>query len=398
MKKYQQSTSHKLTDVENAEGSLDGKDTYLDKCIAFAEITNTDRALAMMYLQKYDWDLKVSVDIYFSRQQEKSKALQERMSRKRKADESDVIILSSSSDSLDNSLNEQMSTKDSVEKMAILTVLSWNIQGLEKASLNKRMEAVADTILKEEFHVICLQEVVPACLNLLQSKLEPTYHIFSASDHNSYWDYFVAILIRKHPGIKVDPNTISIQEFPNTIMDRHLFSIDLHLSNFSDQSNSELSLRIFTSHLESCSEYSAERVNQLKLVWDAMSSYVKSDETESDSEVTRACVFCGDLNLRDAEVTMVGGLPEGIVDVWEKCGRLPELRSTWDPMRNPNARSQFRGVPRPHLTFRYDRMYVMGSILKPVDFGFRGIEKIKGSSYLASDHWGILGRFLLSTG
>ncbi|VDQ12900.1 unnamed protein product [Trichobilharzia regenti] len=181
-------------------------------------------------------------------------------------------------------------------------------------------------------------------------------------------------------------------------MDRHLFSIDLHLSNFSDQFNSELYLRIFTSHLESCAEYSTERVDQLKLVWDAMSSYVKSDETESNSKVTRASVFCGDLNLRDAEVTMLGGLPEGIVDVWEKCGRLPELRTTWDPMRNSNARSQFKGIPRPHLTFRYDRMYVMGSILEPVDFGFRGIEKVKRSAYFASDHWGILSRFLLSTG
>ncbi|CAH8652013.1 unnamed protein product, partial [Heterobilharzia americana] len=39
-------------------GDLDGKDVYLEKCIAFAEVTKTDRAVAMMYLQEYDWDLE----------------------------------------------------------------------------------------------------------------------------------------------------------------------------------------------------------------------------------------------------------------------------------------------------------------------------------------------------
>ncbi|VDP03985.1 unnamed protein product [Schistosoma margrebowiei] len=142
-------------------------------------------------------------------------------------------------------------------------------------------------------------------MEILREKLESTYDIFSASDHNSLWDYFVVILVKKHPNIKVDADSVSIQPFPNSVMNRHLLSIDLNLSQFLSNSSVELSLRIFTTHLESCAEYSGERVTQLKSVWDTMSSYVKCGDSKARLNKGRASIFCGDLNLRDSEVGSV---------------------------------------------------------------------------------------------
>ncbi|CAH8578742.1 unnamed protein product [Schistosoma turkestanicum] len=398
MKRNKQSSNITPMDVEERS---DGKDVFLEKCISFAEITSTDRALGMMYLQKYNWDLELAVNQYFLTQQNSSTS--ENRKRKRTYQQSNeqtvVIDLTNSDDSCNNSLTDQTistTTPESMENLPIFNVLSWNIQGLESANLNKRVISVVETIKKEEFHVVCLQEVILVCLEILREMLGSTYHIFSASDHNSQWQYFVVILVKKHPNIKVNSDSISIQPFPNSIMDRHLLSVDLNLSQFLPQSSLELNLRIFTAHLESCAEYSDERVAQLRSVWDTMSNYVKCEDAKAGLKRDRASIFCGDLNLRDSEVNVLGGLPYGVHDVWNECGRRTEIRNTWDPMHNPNARLQFRGTPRAHMTFRYDRMYVLGSRLKPVDFGLRGIEKVKNLSCLPSDHWAILGRFLLN--
>ncbi|CAH8625223.1 unnamed protein product [Heterobilharzia americana] len=267
-------------------GDLDGKDVYLEKCIAFAEVTKTDRAVAMMYLQEYDWDLELSMDKYFLQHREYPKSGEKRgqkpqshqPAQRRKTKESDIIDLTNSDDNTDTTSADLTTTKkQSTGSLPILTVLSWNIQGLESTSLSKRLKAIVEIIKKEEFHVVCLQEVILTCLQVLTNEIESAYHIFSASDHSSLWDYFVVILVRKHPNIKIVPDTVSVEEFPNSVMNRHLLSVDLNLSHFSPQSDSELNVRVFTTHLESCAEYSVARTAQLKSVWDKMSSFVNCE-------------------------------------------------------------------------------------------------------------------------
>ena len=39
----------------------------------------------------------------------------------------------------------------------------------------------------------------------------------------------------------------------------------------------------------------------------------------------RTVILGGDLNMRDKEVTSVGGLPAGTRDVWEQLGSRPEV-------------------------------------------------------------------------
>ncbi|KAK4476259.1 hypothetical protein MN116_001465 [Schistosoma mekongi] len=397
MSKQQLSSGTVLMDLED---NSDSKDVYLQKCISFAKITYTNRALGMMYLQENNWDLELAVEKYFSTQRNRSTNNKQLKRTYQQSNEQPIVIdLTTSGDFCNNNETDQTvstAATKSIENIPIFNVLSWNINGLESANLNRRMASVVQAIKKEEFHVVCLQEVIVLCLKDLREQLESTYHIFSASDHNSSWDYFVVILVKKHPDIMVDTDTVSIQPFPNSVMNRHLLSVDLNLSQSFHQSNVAFNLRIFTTHLESCAEYSAVRAVQLKSVWDTMSCYVNSGQSTAGSQGIRASILCGDLNLRDSEVNMLGGLPYGIQDVWNECGRRFEIRNTWDPMHNPNARRLFKGVPRAHMTFRYDRMYVLGSRLKPIDFGLRGIDKIKDISCLPSDHWAILGRFLLT--
>ena len=50
----------------------------------------------------------------------------------------------------------------------------------------------------------------------------------------------------------------------------------------------------------------------------------------------RAVVLGGDLNLRDTELAQVGGISEGLSDLWEETGARPECRYTWDMTRNTN--------------------------------------------------------------
>ncbi|VDO96390.1 unnamed protein product [Schistosoma margrebowiei] len=68
-----------------------------------------------------------------------------------------VIDLTNSDDSCNNSLTEQtVSTTrtESIENLPIFNVLSWNIQGLEPANLNKRMMSVVETIKKYIIYII----------------------------------------------------------------------------------------------------------------------------------------------------------------------------------------------------------------------------------------------------
>ena len=51
-------------------------------------------------------------------------------------------------------------------------------------------------------------------------------------------------------------------------------------------------------------------------------------------------------------MTEVGGLPRGVVDVWQATGASSVLQYTWDTLRNSNT--QMGGSYKPRM--RFDRM------------------------------------------
>ena len=71
-------------------------------------------------------------------------------------------------------------------------------------------------------------------------------------------------------------------------------------------------------HLESTAEHADERMRQLEKCFDIMTKRPED----------RTVILGGDLNMRDKEVTSVGGLPAGAMDVWEQLGSRQEVRRT----------------------------------------------------------------------
>ncbi|KAF7255329.1 hypothetical protein EG68_07873, partial [Paragonimus skrjabini miyazakii] len=298
----------------------------------------------------------------------------------------------------------------SASKPCTLNVLSWNIDGLDQSNFTARLQTIVSYLRKDLPHVVCFQEVVSTSLEFFRSELAESYDIFSATD-DPFADcihYFVAILIRKHPALIVDRSSFTVSPFPHTSMGRQVISVDLCI-HFA-QLNSTLSanspaatlrLRVFTAHLESSRDGADYRKAQLRQVWSKMSlleSAASKFVSAEPQHIPQASIFCGDLNLRDSEVRELGGLPNGISDAWEASGSRPELRITWDPVRNSNAGRFSKYVPKKSQSHgcRYDRMYWCGKRLRAVDFGLHGLERVPRCSCFPSDHWGILGRFVAS--
>ncbi|TPP66680.1 Traf and tnf receptor associated protein [Fasciola gigantica] len=362
---------------------------YLSLCSQFAEITSTNNALAMAFLQDTDWDLERALADFFAEHRTEEHSVQ--------IDHIDLTETSSE--------DVPITLESNAVECTVFNVLSWNVDGLDTSNLVQRTDEIVSRLKSEPFHVVCFQEVTMVTLPMFRTKLEKDYLIFSPTDlpFSDCVHYFVTIMIRRHPAIEVDRNSFLVHSFPNSVMGRHLVSIKLNINSakLTDQPtpSTTISVRIFTAHLESCRESSAERKNQLAYAWTRMKHFGPPSENASN-EHPRASIFCGDLNLRDKEVEELGGVPPDITDVWLATGSRLELCATWDPRRNTNASRLVGGGPRRYGSspiFRYDRMYVHGAGLKPVDFGLRGLEKVPGAACFPSDHWGILGRFQLDT-
>uniref|UniRef100_A0A9J7XR72 Tyrosyl-DNA phosphodiesterase 2 n=1 Tax=Cyprinus carpio carpio TaxID=630221 RepID=A0A9J7XR72_CYPCA len=221
-----------------------------------------------------------------------------------------------------------------------LTLLSWNIDGLDPDNVFERAKG-------------------------LLSHLGKSFGVLGSED-----GYFTGILLRKD---RVQFLQSNIVKYPTTEMGRNL--LIAHASFLGHP------ICIMTSHLESCKESSQERLNQLRRVWKWMK------EAPQDHTV----IFGGDTNLRDWEVKKLGGLPDGISDVWEMLGKPEESRYTWDTSINDN-----KEIPN-SIRLRFDRLFLRaaaeGAKLRPDSMTLIGLEKLK-CDYFISDHWGILCTFI----
>lgn len=88
------------------------------------------------------------------------------------------------------------------------------------------------------------------------------------------------------------------------------------------------------------------------------------------------------------QVARVGGLPNGIDDLWELMGSNPKTKFNWEMSRKYTVDPTWGHIPRN----RFDRVYIRHSRnvnVKPVSFELMGIERDTCGSFL-SDHMGIL--------
>ncbi|XP_005158360.1 tyrosyl-DNA phosphodiesterase 2 [Danio rerio] len=245
-----------------------------------------------------------------------------------------------------------------------LTVLSWNIDGLDDENVRDRVKGLLSHLGKYRADVVLLQELVPPCVKILKNVIKDDQFLEGSED-----GYFCGILLRKE---RVQCIQSNIVKYPTTEQGRNLLIANVSFSGHP--------LCIMTSHLESCKTGSQERLNQLWRVWKWMK------ETPEDHTV----IFGGDTNLRDWEVKKLGGLPDGISDVWEMLGQPEESRYTWDTSINDN-----NDIPNP-IRLRFDRLFLKGAAngaqLRPESMTLIGLEKLK-CDYFISDHWGILCTF-----
>ena len=216
-------------------------------------------------------------------------------------------------------------------------------------------------IESEKPEVVYLQEIVASTWNTITKRLGDSYSYYrdEVSIH-----YYHILMVRNESGVVIQGG-LQVLKFPDSTQGRHLLFLPVEFHG--------LSIQLMTSHLESMNHYTAERKSQLQTVLDLM------QELQSTS---KSCIFAGDLNLMDKEVTQVK-LPEGIVDVWEACGSQRKWKYTWDSLE-----------PR----FRLDRIYFLPNDppkLQPTYFRLVGSELLK-FGVLPSDHLGMWAEFTVS--
>ncbi|KAM7536537.1 hypothetical protein Aperf_G00000085421 [Anoplocephala perfoliata] len=432
-------TSPPETDTRKRLGmestDLPSSEECFRRCETFASITNTDNALAMMYLQETAWNLEVgalALSDYFGSTESTSQRPSEgqsqpgRGSRGRGSRQKSILEFVSTQPVIDLTVSdkedEEMVSVDGdtshggdfattdLQHAHLFRLLSWNIDGLSSSSVGFRTPEVINLIHSEKFHVVCLQEVIPNTLTLIIEQLGTLYNVFRPPDYQTR-GYFPVICVLKHPGLSYVANTFKMTKFSGSVMDRIMLSLDVVLDaplllstnpRAGQWVGQPIRIRILTSHLESCFSFAQERKSQLSYIWNAMQTAVQQFTSDLAADTPFCAILCGDLNVRDKEVSELGGLPAGMVDIWEVCGARREAKNTWDPRRNPNIHldNPGPGSRKPNSGFRFDRMMLLssnrtriGAGIRPVDFELRGLERVPGRSHFPSDHWAILGHF-----
>ncbi|XP_026769283.3 tyrosyl-DNA phosphodiesterase 2 [Pangasianodon hypophthalmus] len=245
-----------------------------------------------------------------------------------------------------------------------LTVLTWNIDGLDPEDDRERVPSLLLHLGKYRADVVLLQELVPPYLKILK-EIMTDYEFLQGSDDG----YFTGILLRRCRTELVQSNTVN---YPTTEMGRNLLMAEVNFSGHQ--------FCFMTSHLESLKASSQERLNQLRRVWKRM----------REAPDSQTVIFGGDTNMRDWEVKKLGGLPDGITDVWEMLGEPEDCKYTWDTVNNNN-----KGLPFP-ARLRFDRVYMRaareGAQLRPDTMKLVGLKRLTCGRF-TSDHWGILCTF-----
>lgn len=240
-----------------------------------------------------------------------------------------------------------------------LSLVTWNLDGLEPRHLDVRTEAACLHLLlrPDPPDVVVVQEVVDRTWH---AHLRPHfghagYAALPGRVPSSYWN---AVFVRQPLVVR----EAHVRPLPSD-MGRALLDVRV-------EHPAGGSLRVLTSHLESLRDGAALRRLQLKEVLNVL-LYEPGP-----------AVFAGDTNLRDEEVPHIPGLDQ-VVDAWEATGRDPATRYTWDTVRIANKAGK-RGA-----RMRFDRIYVNQRI-QVSDLRLVGDQPLpEADGWHPSDHLGL---------
>uniref|UniRef100_UPI0037E989F2 tyrosyl-DNA phosphodiesterase 2 n=1 Tax=Semicossyphus pulcher TaxID=241346 RepID=UPI0037E989F2 len=331
-------------------------------CDEFAAVAGTDSAVAQCYLAENEWQMERALNSFFEADLEK--VFEEDFpdtdssppkTKKQKVEEKPPA------DCIDLTGDSPAARKPSDEDDNKLSLISWNVDGLDTDNLAERARGLCSFLVLYTPDVVFLQELIPPYVQYLK-KRAVSYLIIEGGEDG----YFTGMMLKKS---RVKFLESEIVTYPTTQMMRNLLVAQ---ASFKGQK-----LCLMTSHFESCRGHAEERMKQLRVTMQRM--------REAPDDVT--VLFGGDTNLRDTEVAKVG-LPSTVCDVWERLGKQEHCRYTWDTKANSNKTVPY--VSR----CRFDRVYFRPASkdgvprLAPDHMALVGLEKLDCGRY-TSDHWGI---------
>ncbi|MFH4982020.1 hypothetical protein AB6A40_008729 [Gnathostoma spinigerum] len=308
----------------------------------FVRITNTDEACAHFFLQDTDWELGPALNNFYA----KSAGVKEPLPPKT------------------SSRTEMVDTATTSRKRKIsdesFTIMSWNIDGLDRCNLATRFKAVCFVISSVSADAVFLQEVTPELVDDLKSNLRREYSILLATPHQPY---FTAVLLK--PNVELLDHNVILYETSG--MGRAMQIVEGRRRG--------RHIKLLNTHLESTMECSSIRKEQLNQCFALMDTWKNCGDL---------AVFGGDLNLRDKEV---GGIPSGISDAWISAGSDKNCKFTWDTIANGNKGSI-------KARCRFDRFYWNScGPLQSASFRLCGQNRIRSCLCFPSDHWAIVAEF-----
>ncbi|KAM4550038.1 tyrosyl-DNA phosphodiesterase 2 isoform 1-T1 [Fundulus diaphanus] len=330
-------------------------------CEEFAAITGTDSAVAQCYLAENDWEMERAINKFFEADMERVFEEDFEGSEDSPQKKKQKVEKEPPKECIDLTGDSPAARKPSDEDDANLSLISWNVDGLDTDNLVERARGLCSYLVLYTPDVVFLQELIPPYVQYLRKRAVSYLVIEGGEDA-----YFTGMMLKKSRVKFLESETVP---FPTTQMMRNLLVTQ---ATFKGQK-----LCLMTSHLESCKGHAQERMKQLRVVMQRMK--------DAPDDVT--VLFGGDTNLRDAEVAKVG-LPSSVCDVWERLGRQEHCRYTWDTRANSNKTVPF--VSR----CRFDRVYLRPASkegvprLGPDHMALIGTEKLDCGRY-TSDHWGV---------
>lgn len=253
-------------------------------CDEFAAITGSDSAVAQCYLAENEWEMERALNSFFEADMERvfedfpdtqasPKTKRQKVEEKRPGDCIDLTADSPAS-----------TRKPSEEDDNKLSLISWNVDGLDTDNLAERARGLCSYLVLYTPDVVFLQELIPPYVQYLK-KRAVSYLIIEGGEDG----YFAGMMLKKSRVKFVESQIVT---YPTTQMMRNLLVAQV---NFKGQK-----LCLMTSHLESCKGHAEERMKQLRVAMQRM--------REAPDDVT--VLFGGDTNLRDTEVAKVGLPPD----------------------------------------------------------------------------------------
>uniref|UniRef100_A0A3B3IHL8 Tyrosyl-DNA phosphodiesterase 2 n=1 Tax=Oryzias latipes TaxID=8090 RepID=A0A3B3IHL8_ORYLA len=232
--------------------------------------------------------------------------------------------------------------KTEVEEDDKLSLLTWNIDGLDGEEQPQRARGLCSYILEYSPDVVLLQEMVQPYIRFMHKRLATNYTFIEGGEIG----YFTTMLLKKTRVTLLDSK---ILPFRYSRMMRNLLIAQVM---FRGQK-----VCLMTSHFESCKDNSGERMRQFNAVIKRMTVF----------GISATSVIC---------------------DLWEQLGEPEKCRYTWDTWANTNKEMRFKN------RLRFDRVYLRRAVkdgvprMEPHSMALVGLERLKCGRY-TSDHWGI---------